>query len=248
MATAKRVSARRKRVRAKPNAKPQANSRTKPLPRSLARPHGNRLVFSPELLADGKRRYETTAETLDSIALDFSSNRSTLRNVAKHEGWERYVPPPRELPPAARLLAQVDAIGEAASERGEAGNIGESQPPDAPEDVAVTADRLHRALLVELSTVEALRARMKTEPQSPLDAERTARTLSSLTATLQKLQRLHAATPGSNDHDSCYADAPADLDAFRDELARRIRAFVASRAGTRDAGENSGPAAVDDVR
>jgi len=53
--------------------------------------------------------------------------------------------------------------------------------------------------------------------------------LSSLTTTLQKLQRLHAATPGSNDYDSCAADAPADLDAFREDLARQIEAFMESR-------------------
>ena len=106
MAKPKRATARRKRVRAKPKAKPHANSRTKPRPR----PHGNRLVFSPELLADGKRRYETTEETLDSIALDFSSNRSTLRNVAKREGWKRYVPPPRGLSRAAEIAAQAEAL------------------------------------------------------------------------------------------------------------------------------------------
>ena len=106
MAKAKRASARGKRVRAKPKAKPHANSRTKPLPR----PHGNRLVFSPELIADGKRRYETTPESLDSIALDFSSNRSTLRNVAKRENWKRYVAPPRGLSRAAEIAGKAEAL------------------------------------------------------------------------------------------------------------------------------------------
>jgi hypothetical protein len=50
-----------------------------------------------------------------------------------------------------------------------------------------TINRLHRAVLEELGAVEAMRARLKREPQNPADAERTARTLSSLTETLQKL-------------------------------------------------------------
>ncbi len=91
---------------AKPLAKPHSNSLTKPLPK----PHGNRLVFAPELIADGKRRYETTLESLDSIAIDFGSNRSTLKNVAKREGWVRYVPPPRGLPRAAGIAAKAAAL------------------------------------------------------------------------------------------------------------------------------------------
>jgi hypothetical protein len=62
------------------------------------------------LIADGKRRYETTPESLDSIALDFSSNRSTLRNVAKRENWKRYVPPPRGLSRAAEIAGKAEAL------------------------------------------------------------------------------------------------------------------------------------------
>jgi hypothetical protein len=103
---------------------------------------------------------------------------------------------------------------------------------------------MHRAVRAELATVEAMRARMKTTPESPAEAERTARTLASLTDTMHTLQRMSCATPQANDDD----DMPADLDAFRDELARRIRAFVASRTGTGDASGAGEPAVVDQVR
>lgn len=101
----------------------------------------------------------------------------------------------------------------------------EGQPALPPP--AETIMRLHRAVLEELGAVEAMRARLKREPQNPADAERTARTLSSLTETLQKLQRLQCTLPDTelkNDD-----DMPADIDEFRRELARRIRAFVESR-------------------
>jgi hypothetical protein len=103
-------------------------------------------------------------------------------------------------------------------------------------------------VLVELTTVEAMRAQLKALPRRPLDAERTARTLSSLTDTLQKLQRLRASAALSekpiarNDDDD---DMPADIDEFRIDLARRIDAFVASRTKPSDAGGNPATAAVD---
>ena len=78
-----------------------------------------------------------------------------------------------------------------------------------------------------------MRARLKREPQNPVDAERTARTLSSLTETLQKLQRLQCTLPETELKDD--DDVPADIDEFRNELARRIDAFVDSRTGGADA-------------
>jgi hypothetical protein len=90
--------------------------------------------------------------------------------------------------------------------------------------------RLRRAVLEELRAVEAMRAKLK---RNPVDAERTARTLSSLTETLQKLQRLQCTLPETELKDD--DDMPADIDEFRNELARRINAFVDSRIGESDA-------------
>ena len=101
-----------------------------------------------------------------------------------------------------------------------------------------TVARLYRAVLEELAAVEALRAQLRREPQSRHGAERTARTLSSLTETLQKLQRLQCAVPQPGSHDD---DVPADIDEFRTELARRIETFVASRS---DPGTGAGPVAA----
>jgi hypothetical protein len=92
-------------------------------------------------------------------------------------------------------------------------------------------------VLKELEAEEAARAQLGGAPRLAADAERSARTLSVLTQTLQNLQRLRAATAspqshiGSNDDD----DMPADLDEFRRDLARRIDAFVASRTDGGDA-------------
>lgn len=302
-ARGKRVSARTS-VRAKPKAKPHANSRTKHLPKSQARPHGNLIVFSPELIADGKRRYETTLESLDSVALGFSTNRSTLRNIAKRENWVRYVAPPRGMSRAADIAAKAaaleaetlndrhpevrglwaeprrataelsqesavhpsrlavsavtrvsDTLWLAPQDDGEGVGGGETSAAAPPATLAWSMreriDALRGAVDEEIAAVRALRASLKGVPHSTETAGRTSRTLADLTTTLERLHRLEIGASQHNGQDTYadkFSDIPADPDAFRDELARRIRAFVAGRVGPRDADRDSGPAGVDEVR
>lgn len=237
MAKRTRAPARRPR---KP-ARKTSNSRTRNA--TLSR----RRVFAPELLAYARYRYERTNATLAEIAVDLGIHKATVPVVAKREGWTRYVQPPRGLPPALQLLAQAEQLEalttspsppekkrphgdtvQAAVEASAVQGNGEALPP-----IVETIARLHRAVLEELAAVETMRAHLKREPQSPVDAERTTRTISGLTETLQKLQRLQSAFPenGPEDND----DMPADIDEFRRELARRIEAFVESRTNPRDA-------------
>jgi len=99
-------------------------------------------------------------------------------------------------------------------------------------------DRLEQAVLKELTTVETMRASLGAEPLRPMDAERTARTLSTLTETLAKLRRLRL---GARPQSDLTDDIP-DIDAFRLDLARRIEAFLESREV--DGGAQHDPAAV----
>lgn len=182
-----------------------------------------RPFYTPEFLAEARRRIERTTESMSSIAGKFGMHHSVLSKLIQREGWLR----PEEslhrrgLSPAMRLAAEADALADAPA------------PPD-PEAL----DRIEQAVLAELTTVETMRASLDKEPLRPIDAERTARTLSVLTDTLTKLRRhrLAAAAPSGPDHDD---DFPADLDAFRDELARRIEAFMESRPDEDDAGANA---------
>src|SRR5262249_13698333 len=155
-----------------------------------------------ETLENIRYRIEQTDESMISIAADVGVHRNTLRLLKLREKWERKVPV-RVLPPAAKLLAQVQKLEE------ETQALPEPIPPEAPmgaeaplaasladvvvvgdetslPDLPSTIERLNRAVLEELAAVETMRAQLIREPQSPVDAERTARTLSILTETLQK--------------------------------------------------------------
>ncbi len=96
--------------------------------------------------------------------------------------------------------------------------------------------RFIRIVTAHIDEFEAVRRDGKLLPKHHLQ---TARALSILTEAFNRLQRLRASLNGPS-HDD-LSDMPADLDAFRDDLARRIDAFIESRA---DAGDAQEPAAA----
>jgi hypothetical protein len=247
-----------------------------------------RTRMTPELQAHVKRLYEETDQPICQIGLDVGINESIIRRMGPREGWVRYVAPPRDLPPLATLLAEVEALeasinaapvlslpprsgGEGGSGARERDGVGwgdsssssqtwaepEAQLPPTPnpspplaslagggerkESAAEKDDpiaRFIRIVTAHIDEFEAVRRDGKLLPKHHLQ---TARALSILTEAFNRLQRLRASLNGPS-HDD-IADMPADLDAFRDDLARRIDAFIESRA---DAGDAQDPAAAPD--
>ncbi len=250
----------RKTVRPQPPLPPPAPCVERPA--DARRAVGIPITFTPELLAHCRYRYECTDEPRAYIAADLGIHRNTLRGLALREGWKRYVPPARDLLPAVRLLAEAKKLEEIAPLFGrqpdeQAQPNGENAAPRQPpaqenaepaiakelaglSHVPALVERITRAVEEELDAVKTMRVKLQREPQTPQDAERTARALSTLTETLQKLQRLQCSAfqTGSNDDDT-----PADIDEVRNELARRIDAFVASWTES----ENADGTAADDV-
>ena len=199
-----------------------------------------RCKFSLELEARARHLFEETDAKLADIAFELGIHKCTVPDVAKRRNWKRYVPPPRDVSPATQILVEAETL-ERQRNAAQSGPATESEIHARPESASGESEgnlvaRLRRAVLNELTVIESLRDRLKNEPQSRVAAERTARTLSTLTDTLQKLQRLQCAVPDSG---SLY-DIPADIDEFRNELARRIEAFVASRTDEGDA-RRAGP-------
>jgi transposase-like protein len=226
-APARKTSAHKRKTAKKISPPPKPSKPAKP-PKE-AKP--GRPFYTPEFLAEARRRIEHTTESMTSIAGKLGMHHSVLSKLIQREKWLRPEASlhQRGLSPAMRLAAEADAL---------------SAAPAPPDPAAL--DRIEQAVLKELETVEAMRASLDKEPLRPIDAERTARTLSIHAETLAKLRRhrLAAAALTGPDHDD---DLPADLDAFRGELARRIRAFIASRTAGSDAeraGATAGVAAV----
>ncbi|HEY6023050.1 MAG TPA: hypothetical protein VIV34_02595 [Pseudolabrys sp.] len=222
-------------------------------PRTTKATLARRFVFTPELVAYARHRFEHTDDSLADIALDLDVHKDTVRAMSKRERWTKYVRPPRDLPPAVRLLMEAEALDshpEAQAKgqsKGQGHSVAVSARTDSEGDIPPLADivaRLHRVVLDELAAIETLHAQSKHEPRGADSAARTARTLSSLTETLQRLQRLqlnHASTGPDDD------PLPANIDEFRNELARRIRVFIESRQGVADAVEDAA-VPVDAVR
>ena len=173
-----------------------------------------RRTYTPELLAYARHRFEQTDDPVADIGLDLGISDGGVWLLAKREHWKRYVRPPRGLPPGVKLQMET------------AQGFDESGIPALADTIA----RLHRAVLDELAAIESLRMR----PRQASSFAHTTRTLASLTETLQKLQRLQ---PEPADHGPNDADIPTDIDEFRNELARRIEAFVTDRT---DAGACGG--------
>lgn len=192
--------------------------------------------FSPELEARGRYLFEETDTSMADIAFELGIHKGTVPDVARRRRWKRYVPPPRDISPLTRILVEAESL-ERRHENAQSSpdvELETSAQPDGAggESESDLVGRLRRAVLNELTVVESLRDRLKNEPQSRLAAERTARTLSILTDTLQKLQRLQCAVPVNGPD----YDMPADIDEFRRDLARRIEEMAASWPDD-DAGE-----------
>ena len=105
---------------------------------------------------------------------------------------------------------------------------GEGATAPAPSDPASIAASLQSAVARVLPAIEATLAKLAAGPQAPRELEQTARALGTLTRTLRELNALLAQHQARSAYDD--DNMPEDIDAFRDELARKIDAFVASRA------------------
>jgi hypothetical protein len=208
--------------------------------------------MSAELQAHVRRLYEETDQPVCQIALDVGVNESVIRRMGPREGWVRFEAPPRDLPPVAKLLAQVEELEKSgavvlrgAQERAPQDD-GEAPQDDGEGKGATREDNIARftqVVMAHLDEFEAMRRDGRLLPKHHLA---TARAISILTEAFNRLARLRAALPGTIDDDSAHDnlanfDMPADLDAFREALAQRIEKFLASRT---DAGAFAEPADV----
>lgn len=192
-------------------------------------------TLAPDLYENIRRRWEETDESIETIAIDVGVYGRSMRRLAKRWGWKaRKGDAPREMSDVMKLGLVADSALDVPPEQ--AGVSDRSAMP-------TLIERLESAVEKELAVVETLRAQLGNLPSAPVDNQRTAQTLASLTETLSKVQRLRmAGAPATGAID----DVPADADDFRRSLAERIEQFIRSRVdpGLAGAGELPGDQAT----
>jgi hypothetical protein len=234
-----------------------------------------RLNVTPELIANVRHRFEHSEERLATMAADLGCCTETVRAIARREGWVRYEPPPRDLSPAARLRVRAERLAEqqsplipapgsaqgAARVQAPAGIQGDTEEPCqaapgsplsrgraddviAPDPAVIAAQMLHEVGGF-LDDVRAARKRMKREGYAKHELQAVSRVIADCSASLARLKPMaqRAAEP---DTGIPYDDMPADIDEFRNELARQIDALLddAPDAGDRAAAADGAAAAA----
>ena len=181
--------------------------------------------------------YEHTGRPLAHICAEHGITVPTMRYRMKRWEWRRRKPLiPRQGPPPVPVMQQEMAAAPAPY----AVPLHPTPPPQEPapgraqarpgwegEEPIAIVPRLQAAAARVLPAIEATVARLASGEFNSRDLEKTGRTLATLTRTLRELNALlvqHNA-PLQPDDDP----VPEDIDEFRDELARRIRGFIAAR-------------------
>ncbi len=196
-------------------------------------------TIAPELLAEAKRLYEQTAAPVGDIAEMVGLSRSNFYERVWEGKWRS-----RRAKPTFSMARAISAAVrvEPAIVPSDAPNI---EPPEVPcralaDDAQTDMPQQQRLAIAQriMTTVEremdAIERILKTiTPADQLEAEHGARTLASLSRTLRDIAALNRSddeTP-PDDTDDDDDPVPQDIDAFRDELARRIRGILARRRG-----------------
>ena len=208
-----------------------------------------KIDLSPEEWAQVRHKYEQTDKPIEDICAEHGFSSGSLRVRARRWGWRRRWepiaaegPPPlqRAEPPVtlapAMTFAGVAATAEAEAPAESAAALPGLQPPHAasgdepPPDPAEIVPQLLGAIARILPTAEAAVAKLAAGPMPPREMERAARALTSCTGTLRELTEvLSRHQPQAAGARLCTCDMPEDIDEFRNELARRIDALVASQ-------------------
>ena len=213
--------------------------------------------YTPEFLAAAQHGYEHTDQPMRELARDLGIGVTTLSTLAETHGWAKRSQRKRGLPPAMQLLEEARGLASASpppervseqetpsptlplSGGGSGDAAAEGNAPVASEPPTLL-DRMEQILVQLIAAQEAAPANGIHSPQG-------ARNLEALIQAMRALKGLRggaAIDTGPIDDD----DMPADIDEFRRDLARRIDAFVASRADAGDDRADAGPAPVDEVR
>lgn len=202
--------------------------------------------YTAEFLAAVQHAYEDTDEPMRAVARRFEIGITTLSTLAEKNHWRKRSERLRGSP-TAPLVGEAEALMASLPPRGEQA-IAPATPmvplsaASGPAATATPAARLEDLVLKEIAAEEAARAELGDLPRLRAEADGCVRRLAILAQTLQTVQKLRDVENGKPQRSVYEDDMPEDIDAFRTELARRIRVFFEIRR--KDAQEASETAAA----
>lgn len=201
---------------------------------------GRRKEIAAELVTEGRRLYENTLTPVRDIARVMGISRNTLDNRIAEWKWLR-----RYYVGDGVIAANEPQHATAAPEGTQALPPVETSatlpaPAELPTNLAV---RLQRAIDGHFDVID--RTLKVLTPSNSAEAERTTRTLAIISRTMHELTAT-ANSAGPTPPDETDDDpVPRDMDAFRNELARRLHALIDARqpgqsgSGGRVSGEDA---------
>jgi len=234
---------------------------------AMAKPR-RRQAYTPALLENLRFRFEQTDESVLDIAASFARSHTTLRKLAREEGWTKFVPPPLDVSPAARLAAEAAQLNNlsrrpveggasstlpARAPRASLAGGGETEPPPPPPtttsaaDLSVLAPDARMARLSEMARVIdfqlALLRQKQAHPQRGEDTKAINAEVKNFAATAAIIEhQLRDLQNGRSTPlpNETNDDIPEDIDAFRLRLAAKIEAFLERRPDIGDGDEDPG--------
>ena len=199
--------------------------------------------IAPERLAEARRLYEQTLAPVDDIAATIGLSRSNFYKRVREGGWRGRRARVGTFQFAGALSGRaVMAMTAEAAEQPRADAV-PCDDPATPQQRMALALRLQQVAERQMDAVE--RILNKVAPSDQIEAEHGARTLASVARTLREIAALNVSaqeTPSDDSHDHTE---PRDMDAFREELARRIHALIDARRSDQAGGGGGAAGAVD---
>jgi hypothetical protein len=183
-----------------------------------------RREFAPDLVAEARRLYEQTLTPVLDIAAMMGISGTTLNHRINDWGWKR-----RDYQSNLMRALRADEVAAESVRPPASGPPAETEVPEptAPADRVAVAARIQTAVERTIDGVE--RVLRVLGPANQIEAERTARTLANTARTLREIAAFNQSQEMTPPHEADHDPVPQDIDEFREALAKRIEAFVASR-------------------
>jgi hypothetical protein len=182
---------------------------------------GSRIEIAPALVAKAQHLFEQTLTPKKDIAAKLGISPDTLRRRVREWRWKRRPKRarPAHVPPAAHGAA-ADGVRT------------EHDDPLSAERRTALATRIMTFVEREMADLELAKAKADPSDLATFDSNR--RAFAGIMSTLRELTALHQPEAVDPPDEASDDAIPRDIDEFREELARRINAFVDSQQDRAD--------------